>query len=114
MAGPRDELLFVADIRDAIERILTYTSLGRSAFFAQPMIQDAVIRNLEIMGEAVRGIGEEVRARHLEIPWRQIASVRDRVIHGYFRVDLEIIWDIVETELPALRGKIAALLPPTS
>jgi uncharacterized protein with HEPN domain len=97
-------------MRDAVERILRYTVAGREAFLADPMVQDAVIRNLEVMGEAVRRVSAGTRSAHPEIPWKQIAGTRDRVIHGYFTVDLEIVWEIVETELPSLRPRLAALL----
>jgi uncharacterized protein with HEPN domain len=110
MAPERDEALYLVDMRDAVERILRYTSAGRDAFFADPMIQDAVIRNLEVLGEAVRRVSADTRSAHPEIPWRQIAGTRDRVIHGYFTVDLEIVWEIVEAELPALRQRLPALL----
>jgi uncharacterized protein with HEPN domain len=111
MPAERDERLYLADMRDAVDRVLRYTMGGREAFFADPMIQDAVIRNLEVMGEAVRKVSESTRSSHPEIPWRQIAGTRDRVIHGYFTVDLEIVWEIVETELPLLRDRLAALFP---
>jgi len=110
MAPERDDRLYLVDIRDAADRILRYTAAGREAFFADPMIQDAVIRNLEVMGEAVRRVSADIRSAHPEIPWKQIAGTRDRVIHGYFTVDLEIVWEIVETELPSLRPRLAALL----
>jgi uncharacterized protein with HEPN domain len=91
MAEERDEALYLADFRDAVEKILRYTSGGRDEFFADSMRQDAVIRNLEVMGEAVRKVSAETREAHPEVPWRQIAATRDRVIHGYFTVDLEIV-----------------------
>jgi uncharacterized protein with HEPN domain len=111
MAPERDEALYLVDLRDAVERILRYTAAGRDAFLADPMIQDAVIRNLEVMGEAVRRVSADTRSAHPEIPWRQIAGTRDRVIHGYFTVDLEIVWEIVEAELPTLHQRLAALAP---
>ena len=112
MAKERDERLYFVDIRDAIDRILTYTAGGREAFFADPMIQDAVVRNIEIIGEAARTITETTRGAHPEIPWRKIVGTRDRVIHGYFRVDLDIVWEVVATELPVLRRQVSALLRP--
>ena len=112
MTEERDERLYLTDIRDAVERILQYTSGGRDEFFADPMRQDAVIRNLEVMGEAVRKVSDETREAHPEVPWRQMAATRDRVIHGYFTVDLEIVWEIVETELPGLREALRRILPP--
>ncbi len=106
----RDEKLYFAEILDAVDRALQYTREGREAFFADPKTQDAVIRNIEIIGEAVKGVSEPTRRAHPEVPWSQIAGTRDRVIHGYFNVDLEIIWEIVATELPGLRASVAALL----
>jgi uncharacterized protein with HEPN domain len=106
----RDERLYLDDIAQAIERILNYTSEGREAFFADTRTQDAVIRNLEIIGEAIRGISPATRAAHPGVPWKQIAGTRDRVIHGYFRVDLEIVWEIVEKELVELQRQITTIL----
>lgn len=108
----RDERLYLSDIVESIDRILDYTSAGREAFFSNRMTQDAVARNLEIMGEAAKSVSETTREVHPEIPWREIARTRDRVIHGYFSVDLDIVWKVVETELPTLRGQVAALLAP--
>jgi uncharacterized protein with HEPN domain len=110
MAKERDERLYLADISGAIDRILRYTASGREAFFRDPMTQDAVVRNLEVMGEAVKGLGETVRAAHPQVPWKKIAGMRDRVIHGYFQVDLDIVWEVVEKELPTLRQQLTAIL----
>lgn len=71
-----------------------------------------MIRNLEVIGEAIRGVSPATRARHPGVPWKQIAGTRDRVIHGYFAVDLEIVWEIVEKELAALRRQVAAIVKP--
>lgn len=110
MSEKRNERLYLTDIRGAIDRILEYTSAGRDGFFGSSMVQDAVVRNLEILGEAVKGVTEATRRAHSEIPWKKITGTRDRVIHGYFRVDLDIVWEIVEKELPVLRDKMATLL----
>jgi hypothetical protein len=107
----RDERLYLAEMLEAIDRALMYTAAGREAFFEDPKTQDAVVRNIEIIGEAVRGLSKGAWQAHPEIPWSKIAGTRDRVIHGYFSVDLDIIWEIVEAELPTLRRKIAELLP---
>jgi uncharacterized protein with HEPN domain len=105
----RDEAVYLADILDAARRILSYTAGGRAEFFSDPRTQDAVIRNLEVMGEAVRGVSESTRRAHTEVPWARIAGTRDRVIHGYFTIDLEIVWTIVENDLPPLLPKLEAL-----
>jgi uncharacterized protein with HEPN domain len=106
----RDERLYLDDIVRAIDRILSYTAEGRDAFFADSRTQDAVIRNIEVVGEAIRGVSPATRAGHPEVPWKQIAGTRDRVIHGYFTVDLEIVWEIVERELAVLRRLVAAIV----
>ena len=110
MAGERDETLYLTDIRDAIDKVLTYTAKGRDAFFAESVTQDAVVRNIEIIGEAVRGVLASTRRAHPEVPWQDISDMRNKVIHDYFRVDLKVVWDVVERDLPALRRQIEALL----
>jgi len=106
----RDERLYLDDIVRAIDRILSYTGEGRDTFFGDSRTQDAVIRNIEVIGEASRGVSPATRAAHPEVPWKQIAGTRDRVIHGYFTVDLEIVWEIVEKELAELRRLVAAIV----
>jgi uncharacterized protein with HEPN domain len=95
---------------DAIDAVIEYTQDGRDAFFADRKTQDAVIRNIEVLGQAVKGLSAETRANDDSIPWRQIAGTRDKLIHEYFGVDLALVWDVVERELPTLRPRIAALL----
>lgn len=95
---------------DAIDAALEYTQDGRDAFFADRKTQDAVIRNIEVLGQAVKSLSAETRAHDGSIPWRQIAGMRDKLIHEYFGVDLALVWDVVERELPSLRPKIGALL----
>ena len=109
-AEEREERLYLADIKDAIDRVLRYTNTGRDAFFADPMAQDAVVRNIEIMGEATRGVPEAIKRAHPGIPWRDISDMRNKVIHDYFRVDLAVVWDVVEKDLLPLRTQIEALL----
>ena len=74
------------------------------------MRQDATLRKLEIIGQAVKNLSDETRSREPEIPWKQIAGMRDRVIHDYFGVHLEIVWAVVERELPRLEQAIGRLL----
>jgi len=109
-AERREERLYLADIGDAIDRVLRYTHTGRDAFFADPMAQDAVVRNIEIMGEATRGVPEAIKRAHPEIPWRDISDMRNKVIHDYFRIDLAVVWDVVDKDLLPLRTQIEALL----
>jgi uncharacterized protein with HEPN domain len=109
-AEERDKRLCLTDIKDAIDRILRYTQTGRDAFFADRMAQDAVVRNIEIIGEATRGVPEAVKKTHSGIPWRDISDMRNKVIHDYFRVDLAVVWDVVEKDLLPLSAQIEALL----
>jgi uncharacterized protein with HEPN domain len=100
----------LAHIRDAIERIETYTSGGHDEFLTNPMVQDAVIRNLEIIGEAVKALSEELRTNNPDVPWKQIAGMRDVLIHHYFGVKLETVWRVAVEHLPPLGTKVRALL----
>ena len=106
----KDDRVYLQHIRDAIGRILSYTTSGREAFLATPQAQDAVIRNLEIIGEAVKHLSPELRQQHPDIPWKQIAGMRDEMIHEYFGVDVAIVWKVVERPLPPLRQTIESLL----
>ena len=107
--GERSESLYLSDILEAIDRILAYTTGGRETFFADPRTQDAVVRNIEIIGEATRGVSEATKAAHPELPWRDMSDMRNKVIHDYFRVDLEVVWDVVRNDLPPLRSQMEAL-----
>ncbi len=106
----RDERVYLLHVLDAIDAILEYTADGREAFFADRKTQDAVIRNVEIIGQAVKGLSDRTRALQPGVPWRQIAGMRDKLIHEYFGVDLALVWDVVERELPLLRPQIEALI----
>lgn len=102
--------VYLRHIRDAIHRILSYTEGGEDEFFANPMIQDAVVRNLEIIGEAVKNLPSEVRDAEPGIPWKQMSGMRDKLIHEYFGVDLKMVWAVVDGELPRLQKDFKKLL----
>jgi uncharacterized protein with HEPN domain len=106
----KDDQVYLLHIRDALERILLYTTGGRQAFLIDARTQDAVIRNLEVVGEAVKNLSESLKARHAEIPWRRIAGMGDKMIHEYFGVNLQLVWDAIEHEVPRPQQKIAAIL----
>ena len=101
-----DDRTYLKHIRDAIGKITAYTAGGRAAFLQDTLIQDAVVRNLEIIGEAVKHLSEALRQQHPEIPWKRIAGMRDEMIHEYFGVDITIVWNVVQQHLPALNQKI--------
>lgn len=97
----------------AIDRITTYTSSGEAEFNASELIQDAVIRNLEIVGEASRSIERrfpEFATKHPDLPLRSAYEMRNALTHGYFKVDLAIVWMTIQSDLPALREKIQQVL----
>jgi uncharacterized protein with HEPN domain len=104
-----DQRVYVLHALDAIDAILEYTGGGRTEFMTDRKTQDAVIRNIEILGQAVKGLTDATRSIDATIPWRQIAGMRDKLIHDYFGVDLTLVWDVVERELPELRPKLVAI-----
>jgi uncharacterized protein with HEPN domain len=105
----RDEV-YLRHILEAIARIERYVAAGREAFFADSMRQDAVIRQLAVIGEAVKDISDEVRSRVPQIPWREIAGMRDLLIHKYHSVDLEQVWEVTRRDLKDLRRAVEQLL----
>ncbi len=105
---PRNSNLRIADIKQAIRKILNYTKEIDEKFFeTDEKTIDAVIRNLEIIGEAAKHIPIETRKRHPEIPWKEIIGMRNKVIHEYFGVDWEILWQTVSEDIPQLKKQIA-------
>lgn len=105
----KDEKLYLIQILECIQRIESYTVDGRDAFAKDTKTQDAVIRNFEVIGEAVKRISGDTRNRVPDVPWRQIAGLRDILIHQYEGVDVDEIWTIIERDLPNLKNKIQAL-----
>lgn len=107
----KDANIFLAHIKESIDLIESFTKgCTKDKFFKDIKLQDAVIRRIEIIGEAAKNIPEEFRAKHAEVPWAEMARTRDKLIHGYFGIDLELTWAIVQTDLPKLKGKIERLL----
>jgi uncharacterized protein with HEPN domain len=103
----RDPLVLLEDIMLAIEKIGRYTSqLNHAAFLTDELVIDGVARNLEIIGEAARQVPEEFKRVHKNIPWTQIAGLRNRIVHDYFGLDLEIIWEIIQHDLPELKKQV--------
>lgn len=102
----KDAQVYLAHIRDSIALIREYTEEGESFFLLDRKTQDAVIRNLEIIGEAVKNLPADLTGRHSSIPWKDIAGMRDRLIHHYFGVDLKMVWGVVETRLGDLEAVI--------
>lgn len=106
----KNDRVYLAHIRDALARIAEYTAAGREAFMADPRTQDAVVRNLEVIGEATKRVSVDIRSLAPDVAWRAISGMRDKLIHEYFGVNLEIVWRVVELELPAFGSRVDALL----
>ena len=104
----RTDQEFLSDIREALQRITTYVAgMAYESFVADTRTQDAVIRNLEILGEATKNLSEELRAKYPAVPWKNITRARDRLIHHYFGINLDIVWQIATVELPQVASQLA-------
>ena len=102
---------FLSDILEAILRIRTYTdAMTYDQFLEDTKTQDAVIRNLEIIREATKILSAQKRKNYPEVPWKGMSGIRDRLIHHYFGVNLDIVWDIVTEELSVLESQIEEIL----
>ena len=107
----REFLDFVEDIIDGMNKAeILLEGVSYSQFETDFRINFAVVRALEIIGEAAKRIPEQVRQRYPDIPWKGMAGMRDRIIHGYDNVDLQIVWDVVKRDIPQLKPKIELLL----
>jgi len=107
----RKDREFLLDIRDAVSRARSYTEgMSFNDFVKDGKTQDAVVRNLEIIGEAVKNLSASFRNSNPEIPWKNIAGMRDKIIHHYFGLNLEIIWAVVQKELPILLTHIKSAM----
>lgn len=107
----KDRGVFLRHLADCLQRIREYTAEGRELFLTDRKTQDAVIRNLEVVGQIVRDIDPEaLAAESPEIPWVRIAGARNILAHQYLGVDLTLVWNIVEHDLAALEAAVARLL----
>jgi uncharacterized protein with HEPN domain len=107
----RDETVYLRHILDAIARIQMYVQgIDEATFLDQPLIQDGVIRQIEIIGEATRRLPQDFRKAYEHIPWQDIAGMRDKLIHDYFGVDIETVWLTVQDDIPVLKVEVMRIL----
>lgn len=107
----RDYILFIEDIVTCIEKIERYTALvSFEEFCRNEMAVDAVIRNLEIIGEAVKKIPEEIKMKYADVEWKESAGFRDVLAHDYFGIDLEAVWDTLRNNIPSFKEQIKKVL----
>ena len=105
------DLTYLGDVLDAIKRIDGYLrGVNKDDFQENLMMQDAVMHQIEIIGEASNNISEEFQERHLELPWMQMRAIRNKIVHDYREVNLNVIWDTAKNDLPSLKEQIRKLL----
>ena len=106
----RDDVVYLRHIQDAINQIEVYVAgLDYETFMSSRLVQDGVIRQFEIIGEATKNLTEALKERHQDIPWKDIAGMRDKLIHQYFGVDLSAVWETVVYDLPPLKDVISRI-----
>nr|VFJ46443.1 MAG: Uncharacterized conserved protein, contains HEPN domain [Candidatus Kentron sp. DK]VFJ46869.1 MAG: Uncharacterized conserved protein, contains HEPN domain [Candidatus Kentron sp. DK] len=106
----RGDAAVIQDIKEAIDRITSYTSdMDYADFLLDHRTQDAVVRNIEILGEAAKLLSDETKGGYPVIPWKDIAGTRDKMIHDYFGVNIDIVWDIARNEVPFLSTQLRGL-----
>lgn len=107
--GPDSDRLLLAHIRDCLNRIADYTGGDRQRFVASRMVQDAVVRNRKTLAESTQRLSEGMKASEPAIPWRDIAGFRNVLTHGYLGLDPDLVWSVVEQDLPRLADAIARM-----
>ncbi len=109
MSSSKDSL-YLIHIRECLTRVAEYTSGGRSEFVEDTKTQDAVLRNLQIMGESTQRLSEALKAANPAVEWSELAAFRNILVHNYLGMDLELIWQIITDDMPLFRPQIEAMI----
>lgn len=106
-----DDTVYLRHILDAIARIEEYLhEVSQETFSETPLLQDGVIRQVEVIGEAAKNVSSDLRNKYPNIPWKDIAGMRDKLIHGYFGVDIDAVWSTVDKDVPMLKKEVGQIL----
>jgi uncharacterized protein with HEPN domain len=107
----KDDLVYIRHMADSLKKILAYTAgMDKKSFLSNSLVQDGVIRQFEIIGEAVKHLSDEFREKHPAVPWKRMAGLRDKLIHDYVGVDLEAVWAAVEQNVADLERAFNRIL----
>jgi len=106
----RDDRERLLDIREAIENIQKYAAHGKDAFSKDELIQTWILHHIQILGEAAARISDEFQEQHTDIPWFKIVGMRNILVHDYFKIDINAVWSVVETDLHTLYDQIKHIL----
>ena len=107
----RHWVLYIQDMIEFAEKVLAYTEgMDKEAFISEGRTYDATLRNIELIGEAATHVPGHVREEHPQIEWRRIVATRNRVAHGYLGIDDDVVWDIVQTDVPDMLARLRRLL----
>jgi uncharacterized protein with HEPN domain len=106
----KEDRVYLLHILDAADQALLYASEGEANFFADRKTREAVVRNLEVIGEATKNLSAGLRSRFPDLRWKRVAGMRDKLIHQYFGVSYERVWEVLTRELPTLRERVRAIL----
>jgi uncharacterized protein with HEPN domain len=107
----KDDTVYLLHILDAIGSIEEYTKgMSENEFLSNSMAHDAVVRQIEIIGEAARNVSDEFQEKHSKLPWGKMTGIRNKIIHEYFNVNYAIVWDTVKDDLPLLKKAIKKIL----
>jgi uncharacterized protein with HEPN domain len=107
----KDPFIFVEHIMENISDIKDFSNkLSKEKFEKDKLRQNALIRSIEVIGEAVKNIPDSFKKKHLDVSWKEIAGMRDKLMHHYFGIDLDLVWDVIKKDIPNLEKKLKEIL----